>query len=513
MANNTRKKRNISYDPFNDKRKFYRIDVPIVVIIEGKAYKTADWSMKALRIEGYEGKLTPGDEIPAILEMKFQDFACRFDQAIRVTRLDSEEGWLVAEYANISPRIEEAFSFFSKGLISGEYQAFDEIIRHLDIPISEDYLLKTFQEEPETPRKPFFKSFKVLLSIIIGILMLVGGLNWLYLIFCVVHVDSAFIAGKTEIINNPSKGIIKEIFVTENELVEKDKLLFKTFNPEIQTEIEEKKNEILKNLAILREKQKQLANIRSKLENYRRDYSFKLKVQGQIISSISEKVDLLKDELDKKVSLYKRKLISQPEIDLLKKELLEQEQNLAAANYEYYHIYENIRDPESGTNDEIHKKEDSKNLQAEIDRIKEIINIDKQELAYIEALDGNNTVRAHFKAVISEVLAFNGKFVDENEPVLVLRDISGEKFIEAYLTEEEALKLKLGLMADINIPSRDIDLKGRLIKLERREQLPGRSIFVAVVQPENSDALKNINFETPAKVVFIRKKLFKSRYI
>ncbi len=511
MIYNPEKRRDIAYEP-SSKRRFYRLTNPIKVIIDGKDYKTVNWSVEAFEIKDYSGELTEGNETLAIFEINFQDFAVKFEQKVKILRIEPKDKKLVAEYIDESRRSRKILSCFSRGIVTGEFQSFEEIIRHIDAPINDNYIQETFQENHKTQNKSFSRQFSVFFYTILGITAVLYIFNIFYLNVHKLYVDSAFVTGKTEIIHSPSKGILTEIYVKEDSVIDKGKPLFQVSSPEMQKEIEEKKIEILKNKALLREKQKQLVNLRSKLENYKKDFSFKLKVQEKVIESVGEKIDLLKAELEKKIQLYERKLVCKPEIDALKKELLQQEQELASANYEYYHIYQNIKDPESGINHEINKREDSKNLNAEIEKIKEIINIDERELSYIETLSGQNTIKAPFKAILSEVLAFEGKNVNEKTPVMLLKYVSGEKLVEAYLTEKEALKLKLGLTVKINVPSQNINLKGKLVKLERIQEFQGKNLIVAVIKPETPGLLKDIDFGTPVGVVFIKKKFLKPRY-
>jgi|GEM_PF-3315625 len=510
MTDNYNKKRDIAYEP-SDKRRFYRLTNPVRVRINGKKFITANWSVNAFKINDYTGDLTRSKETIAEFEINFQGFVVKFEQKIKVLRVERENNMLVAEYVDVSPRNREILSYFSKGLITGEFQPFDEVIRHIDIPITDEYVDKTFREGEE--KKSFSRDLSILIYILVGIAVLMYIFNLYHSNVNLLRVDSAVVSGKTELITSPARGILSKIFVQEGKIAEKGKPLFKIDDVKTQREIEEKKNEILKNRALLKEKQNQLIALQSRLENYKKDFSFKLNVQEKIIDSIGKRLDLLNNEMEKKTRLYERKLISRPEIDALQTEIIEQEKELAAANYEYYHIYQNIRDPESGTNSEIHKREDSKSLKAEIEKIKEIININKKELAYVEALNEQNTVKAPFKSYLAEVLAFEGKYVDERTPVLFLKDVTGEKFIEAYLTEEEALKLKLGFPVEINIPSQDINTKGKLVKLEKRQEFLGKNFIVAIIEPEISEILNSISDGTPASVIFIKNKIKKPGYL
>lgn len=511
MTYNNLNKAEISYEP-SDKRRFYRLTTPVKVIIDNKYYKTADWSVNAFKISDYSGFLDKGNEFIVFIEINFQGFTVKFEQKAKVLRKEEEKKTLVAEFIAVSQRNSEILSYFSKGLITGEFQSFDDIIKHIDIPVSDDSIQDFLEEQSAFESKSFNRRTGIFIYIIAGFALLLYILNFYYTNAHLLKVDSAFVTGKTEILNSPSKGILKEIYVKEEEVAEKESPLFKIINPKIEREIEEKKNKILKNEAILKEKQKQLSNLIDKLEIYKKDFSLKLKVQEKIIESIAKKIDLLEEDLDKKTRLYEKKLISKPELDAVKKELLENEQELAAANYQYYHIYENINDPESGTDLEIHKRKDSENLKAEIERIKEVINIDKKELSYIKSFEKNNIIKSPFKAFTEEILAFKGKFVDEKTPIVKIKDLSGKKLIEAYLSEEQALKLKLGLAVNITIPSRSLEFKGRLMKLEKREEIPGKNIIIALIKPSSQNCLKDVISGTPASIVFVRNKLFKQRY-
>ncbi len=501
-------KLNISYEP-PDKRRFYRLAHPVKVIIDSIPYKTVNWSVSAFKVENYRGNLAVGDINTVEIEINFQGFTVKFYQKVKVLRIEPENNALIAEYIETSPRNREILSYFSQGLITGELHSFDEVIRHLDIPINDSYINYTFLENPPAKKSSFCRTSSMFIYILLGLTLALYVLNSYYTHVYLLQVDSAVVAGKTELINSPSKGIISKIHIREGDSITRGEPLFQISNPEAEKEIEEKKNQILKNRAILKEHQRQLKNLQSKLENYKKNFSFKLSTQEKIIGSLKEKLDLLNDELEKKTAFYKRKLVSKPEIDRLKKEIIGLEQKLAAANYEYYHIYENIQNPESGTNDEIHKKEDSENLKAEIERIKETIRIDEKELSYIKFINGKNTMKAPFKAVLGEIFAFEGKYVDEKTPILLLKDTSGKKFVEARLSEKDALKLRLGLEVKIEVPSQDIRLKGKLIRLEKRQEFPGKSLIIALIEPENPGLLKPIRDGTPVKVEFRKKKVLK----
>ncbi|HSA07023.1 MAG TPA: hypothetical protein P5556_07565 [Candidatus Gastranaerophilales bacterium] len=507
MITNYQKKTDIVYEPA-DKRRFYRLSIPIKIRLMGNEYKTVDWSVNAFKITGYTFYLEPKEELNAEFELNFQGFALKFSQKVKVLRIEEENNAIIAEYADLTLRNREILGYFSRGILSGEFQPFNEVIKHVDIPISEDYLNKTFIENPEEKKSLTSRKLVMLLYIIVGIVALLYFLNLYYTSICLLQIDSAIISGKTEVVASPLKGIVSEIYARENSYVEEGQPLFKISDLEIEREIADKENEILKNEAFLKEKQKQLQSLQARLENYKNNFYLQSNVQEKIISSTSEEIDLLKDELARKNTLYSRQLVSKPEIDKLKGEILQQEQKLAFAKYEYSTNNENLKNPENAINSAISKKEDSESLKAEIEKIEEIIKIEQKELSFIRSIKEKNTIKAPFKAILLEITAFKGKYSDEKTPIIVLKDISGEKFVEAYLTESEALKLKLGLKTRIHIPSQDLKLTGRLVKLEKRNEFLGRDVIIGLIKPDNPDLIKIVNDATPVKVTFIRKNHF-----
>ena len=506
MAANYREKPNISHSP-SDSRKHYRLTNTLNIQVEGVVYKTSDWSVSACKIGEYAGSLQAGDETVASFEFRFQDFSSIFNIKIKVLRQEDDE--LVFEYIDENPRKLEAISYFSKGIVSGELQDFEDFIRHIDIPITDNYIQETFKEEEKAhPTRNFF----VVFSVIAGIIALLFMGKSVYTNFNLLPVDSAVVSVKTSEINSPSRGILSDIYVEEGMYIAPGEPLFKVLNTRIEKEIELKKNEILKNKALLKEKRQKLYNLQSRLTSYKQDISLKLDVQEKVIESISGKIDILNAELTNKEKLYKKQFISKPEIDVVKREILRQEQLLSEANYEYFLAYSSYKDPERAISSvNINRYQNTDNLKAEIQRVTEFITIEEQELDYIKSANYQNVVKVPFKAFVKKIYAFEGKYVDEKTPVVFLKDVSsGKKLVEACITEAEALKLRIGIETKISIPSQKLELKGVLVSLEKRQENWGKNLVIAVIKPDTPERLEEVSDETPAKVVFVRNKILQS---
>jgi hypothetical protein len=117
-------------------------------------------------------------------------------------------------------------------------------------------------------------------------------------------------------------------------------------------------------------------------------------------------------------------------------------------------------------------------------------------------------VKASFKAVVKEIPAFEGKFADERTPVVVLKSISGEKQVKAYITKKEALELRLGAETMIEIPSRNLKMRGKLVRLEEEQQIFNKDLAVAVVRPEKPQLIEDMDEGTPIKLTITKRKWF-----
>ena len=117
-------------------------------------------------------------------------------------------------------------------------------------------------------------------------------------------------------------------------------------------------------------------------------------------------------------------------------------------------------------------------------------------------------MKASFKAFVKEVPSFEGKFADEKTPVVVLKSISGEKQVKAYITKKEALELRLGAETMIEIPSRNLKMRGKLIRLEEEQLVFSKDLAVAVICPEKPQLIEDIDEGTPIKLAITKRKWF-----
>jgi len=433
----------ILYD-YTNKRKYYRLNNPVKITLEGREYTTLDWSVSALKISGYSGLLEVNEKTTAEIEINFQGFTVKFSQDVQVLRYEPKTGSIVLEYVETSPRNREILSYFSRGLITGEFQAFEDIIRHIDIPLSEEYIVDNFEAEavPAAPKR--WVSY--LSYLLLGVLVAVYVFNLVYSRGYLMPVESAVVASATEVISSPVQGHISDIYAEEGSDIAFGQPLFSVVSPELQRELEDKRIELLKNTALLKERKTQLAN------------GFQY-----------EKLSYLEEELEKKRLLLEKKLVSKPEVDELYGKIIETRQELAI-------------------------------LQAETQRLEEIIAINRKDFLYSEELNALNTVKAPFDGVLEEVTAFGGKYVDEDAPVLLVRPKSENRYIEAYLNDKQPHRLAINARVHIELPLYGVKTRGRLTGMQK----DGDSI-VAEITPDSPEVLKGVKPGTPAKISFVKK--------
>src|SRR6478609_261095 len=97
------------------RRMAYRVTAPAVVTMQGRAFRTKDWSTGGFATDEYDGPARPGDRIRVGFAVDFQGFAVSFAGEARVARRDREH--LAAEFLRLGERELGLLRYFSSSLV------------------------------------------------------------------------------------------------------------------------------------------------------------------------------------------------------------------------------------------------------------------------------------------------------------------------------------------------------------------------------------------------------------
>lgn len=129
-------------------RRHFRVSAPMRIQIGQHSYHAANWSLVDFKITGYAGTLQPGEETSVRVSIPYQGFEIAFHTNARIVRAEASDGSLIAEFTQLDEREREILEHFVCGLLRGEIEPVEGILRRLDLPVT-PAMLKS--DAPLTP--------------------------------------------------------------------------------------------------------------------------------------------------------------------------------------------------------------------------------------------------------------------------------------------------------------------------------------------------------------------------
>jgi multidrug resistance efflux pump len=469
-------------------RRHFRVTAPVGVLIGDRRHPTINWSVLDFKIGEYSGILTVGDTLDVTLLIPYQGFEIRFPANIRVATKNEEEKTLSGEFMEMNERQKEILEFFVAGLIRGEMDSFEGVIRRMDLPVTPVSL------KPDVPLTPEEIAEQERKRKIGGLLYLAAGGIFslvlaviLYTNLFQIKVRTAVMAAPTDIILSPATGTVKEYHVQEREQVAKDASLITFEDPKLEQEIERAGLRLEDALsgagagaaqggggAVSREAVAARASVRA-LEST-------VAVKAQSVQRLREMLAqglARKDVLDRTEAEYYK---AQSDLNLALQRLDQQSQ----------------------------KSTDK--LSA--------LSIAEGEYSLLKEQRERMLVHAAGNGRLLTRLVQPGASVGYGDPVAIFQHES-PKYVEAYLTREEALSVSVGTEATVRFPSahatttfrvEEVDYASQLVsKREGRYVLEqaglSRDVLVrlAPLEAEDSEEMGRVAPGTSAVVVFSRR--------
>lgn len=101
-------------------RQFVRLRTPLLVTIGDKTYRSRDWSVAAVRVDGVEPLPRVKELVELKLKFQFENFALEMEATAEVNRVDAAENAAVYLFTELSPTNLSLLHYLVGALISGE---------------------------------------------------------------------------------------------------------------------------------------------------------------------------------------------------------------------------------------------------------------------------------------------------------------------------------------------------------------------------------------------------------
>jgi multidrug resistance efflux pump len=498
-----------------DQRRHHRVTAPIFVEYDGQHTRAADWSLGGLRIVSFAGTLPEtGHEIELSLMLPFQGFDVSFTAKAEVVRRDLATAMFAVRFTEIGERERELMQHFIEELVRGSMVDVEDTIQRIDVPVTPASL------EPDGPklsRGTPVKRFPIKTLVMTGLYLVLGVIVFgyagmlAYTNFYRMEVQTAVIAAPVETVTAKVDGRVELNHVKPGDHVKVGDVVIKMVDSTLDREIELADLEVQERKAKLGfAKQKQI----EELDRLRSYATVEMKNLEQTRISVDALVQQyrsaeanyqrLRELMTKgfstatKVDEAERLSISlKRDLDVRRVELSSRiELATQTAGKRMYSGNETI-----GSADIVGSHAE---LEAEVRLVEHEIKLSQQRYIAQVKQKENDSVRAPFDGTVLDLPRFDKAFVKKGDVIAIIEQRQ-DRHIDAWLNQDEILKIGIGDEAIVYIPALNESISGKVTEIDRttgfvQEQYQRQTSGYAWRGATDRSAKVKITFSDPKKV-------------
>ena len=291
----------------NYNRKAQRVDLPLLVQINEKVYKTKDWSVIGVSISELEGTYEKNAEIKSSLILPLQ--GANFVIPVILVLKNLQDNAAGCTFKDLSEKNKRILKRFIELAIDGKLDSAEDLIATysepvIDSPIHEALSLGD-QEAAQIKTRFLKKSIAYIGAgiIIAWIIYYVVVYNFQYKIF-----TTGVVVGNTLNVTANNAGIIEKIYVNTYDELEKGYILF-----DILTTVE-------KEVQIAQPLDPKIEVLKKDLEAYSKNRVSNYEIP--LIKALEERYKSRKEQYDNAMALYNKKLITKKDLNIINNNMI-----------------------------------------------------------------------------------------------------------------------------------------------------------------------------------------------
>lgn len=461
-------KKGIEYHS-QDQRKHYRISTPLLVNVDGKTYKTKDWSIGGLSLTNFQREVNQGDILGLKVLIKFQDFNISFDAKSKV--IGSKDNKLHLKFEDLSDRSKNILQFFSQSIISGQMVDIEDTIKRIDIPINfqEENIEEQKNKRPPFLRLPLKTMFFTTFYLTIGLLLFIYIALVVYSNFVHMKIESAVVSAPIENIVSPFDGVLSQVYVGKDAILKPQEPLVSIKDHELEKLFELEKSNQEQFKAELDLQNKNLAAEKGELKIYADVGTEKIKELKANLNDWlvrNKNADL---QYQRMLALYAKHYISKAELDKSETEhttimnqvkeathqLEAQEGAMAAIKSGHYYSFDKVQS-------------DVPQIEAMVEQAERNLSASQDRIEALEKQIAERTLKSPFDGQVIDVFKSQGNTISRGD-FLMLIERNEPRVIKAYLTQDEVVEVKMGSDVTVYIPSLRKRFAGTVTQIDRTD--------------------------------------------
>lgn len=405
----------------NQMRRAHRVDIPLTIVINSKAYKSKDWSMTGAGVENLDLELQKDEIINASIVLAMQE--AKLEMPVKMQFKVKRGAVSGFEFAEISEKNKRVLREFLELSIEGKLDQVDGLLSVynepiVDTPIKESVVFS--DEEESVIKQAFVKRSKLYIKL--GILFFILLVATIYYNTAYVYRSIGTVSGNFVKISPSVNGKISQLYVKIGDVVKPKSLLF---------ELDDKM--VISQIDIIEEK---LAELKSRSTPKKVSFKSDREVLNLLNRSLQKSYNAYKSAQE----LYDNRIISASDLQRVS-------DDYAQAKVKY------LQEKNRYQRQEI-PKESGTGL---------ISLITELELRREEMINKLNYLRV-FSETDGSVYAIKsnvGNYVGSSDEVMVLE--TGENsFVVCKLSQEETTKIQNGMAVKIYASSSNETYSGHI---------------------------------------------------
>lgn len=410
---------------YNYKRKSHRVDIPLLVEINGEVYKTKDWSVTGVGVSGLNMDLEPDSITPGRIILPMSDITISLSVMLAFRNVVNDTWGF--EIHDIQPKHKRMLRHYIEMAIDGRIENVEDLISvatapPISSPIEDALNLTDIEHESLTQK---FKT-NSRLSIVIGFILFSSII--LVLFYNTTYRISAIgvVAGNNIPIFSDTSGYVGKVFVEPGKKVKSgDPLLsIKQGNIEFEKSILDRKLKALNGL------------LQNNAEPATSGDSNRKAAKNVLISSLEDILEKRNQALDLAKAMYLEHTITRKDLDYI-----ENSQRLATINLQ--------KEKDKMRNSESVSSQGRYRITLGILELEE-------ELSTLIHESQEQIITATESGQVYSVESNSGSYVVKGQTLALIAS-SVTPYIYIYISNEKVKKLKIGQSARIYVPSQDIE--------------------------------------------------------
>jgi multidrug resistance efflux pump len=305
---------------------------------------------------------------------------------------------------------------------------------------------------------------------------LAGILVFAFLIFIIafhvlfLKVETAVISTPIETIVAPANGYIAEIYVRLGEKIKKGAPLFKIENFDLERDLNLARVSVLESKLKADYYQKLIINEQQRLKIYKQIGHNRVISRKTSLNIAKQEVLVAQHNLARYAELYKKYYVSQAIWEGVQAQYLSAQEKVKNSQAKHRMERHSLNALDQGMYFTGSKTEGiERDLYAELEVSQKRTTLSEERVKVYEHLIKKLTILAPFDGKVTQILKSAGNTTDTINPIIFIENTQENKIINAYLTQDEVMKIGTSKKVKIYIPSSGTTYHGNIIEINRTD--------------------------------------------